>query len=295
MKRRALIFSLSFIAIWVLSITPARALPNDINLHFLFNGRDLQNPANNRKLRENRQSAFSFLATEFGFALAEPILSPAETLGISGFDFGIEMSLADIPETSPHWRNAVEDYRPDNQLFLTRLRFRKGLFFSLELEGTLGFIYNSSSVLGGVGLKWALQDGYFYIPDLAVRASINRLFASRDLDIFNVTVDVWISNQFPIVGSMTITPYVGYSMLYTYANSRVLDPTPLNFNDNEDGASGSRNFVFSAEHIFGSRISFGMRIVWFFLSFTLEGSVAIPHFEGPSNIWNFNGKFSFFF
>ena len=189
----------------------------------------------------------------------------------------------------------MEDERPDNQLFLTRLRFRKGFFFSFEFEGSLGFIYNSSSVLGSFGVKWALQDGFYYIPDLAVRATINRLFASRDLDMFNVTVDFWLSKQFSVIGSMTITPYAGYSLLYTYANSRVLDPTPLNFDDNEDGSVGSRNFVFSAEHIFGSRITFGARFVWFFLSLTLEGSVSIPHFEGPQNIWAFNSKFSFFF
>ena len=104
------------------------------------------------KLTLERQFAFSKLAAEFGFSTAEPLLSPAETLGASGFDIGVEFSLANIPETAPHWRQAVEDERPDNQLFWTRIRFRKGLPWSFELEGSLGFLHNSTSMLGGFAI-----------------------------------------------------------------------------------------------------------------------------------------------
>lgn len=303
-----------FLLAWALLSTAlvpqASALPNDLHLHFLFNGRDLDDPTRNQQLAASRQAEFRSLAIEYGFSLLEPLLSPAETLGVAGFDLGVEMSFANIPETAPHWRKAVEDERPDNYLMVTRIRLRKGLPFSFELEGSVGFINNSTSILAGFALKWALNEGLIYFPDIGIRLSANRLFSSRDIDVVTASIDFWMSKQFSVLGMFTITPYAGYSLVFVRASSQVLDPTPLNFGDNEDGSTGSSNFVFrpvpNASDItgsFGNRISFGARIVWFFTSLTLEGSFTLPYapdsgvedIAGPETISAFNMKFSFFF
>lgn len=297
---------------WVCSsamlVRSAQALPNDIHLHFLFNGRDLDDTARNLQLRDIRQREFANLAIEFGFAIAEPILAPAETLGVAGFDLGVEFSFVNIPENSTHWRKAVEDGRPDDYLMITRIRLRKGLPFSFEIEGTIGFIHNHSGVLAGFGLKWALNEGLTYFPDIGFRLSVNRLFGSRDLDLVTGTADFWMSKQFSVVGMFTITPYAGYSLVFVRASSQVLDPTPLNFGDNEDGSTGSSNFVFkpvpneeNPTGTLGSRLTIGARIVWYFLSLAVEGTFIFPHAPGnetnpgPEMISAFNMKLSFFF
>ncbi len=303
-----------FLLFWVVfsTIVPSQvhALPNDLHLHFLFNGRDLNDPTRDLQLANTRQAEFRSLAMEYGFALTEPLLSPAETLGVSGFDLGVAISLADIPENTPHWRKAVEDERPDNYLMVTRIRLRKGLPFSFEVEGSIGFINNSTSVLAGFALKWALNEGLLYFPDIGFRLSVNRLFSSRDIDVVTASMDFWVSKQFSVLGMFTVTPYAGYSLVFVRASSQVLDPTPLSFGDNEDGSTGSSNFVFkpipNASSIggsFGSRASFGARIVWFFTSLTMEGSVIVPHspesgvasVAGPATVGAFNMKLSFFF
>lgn len=282
-------------------VTPVHAAPNDLHLHFLYNGRNRTDQAANQKLINQRQNMFQNLSSDLGFSVVEPILAPAETLGISGFDFGVEFSVADIPETKDYWRRTIEDERPDTELLLTRLRLRKGLGASFEVDGTVGFFHNSTMILGGVGLKWALTEGFYYFPDLAIRGAINYLFGARDLDLLTVNIDVILSKQFSIVGTFTITPYAAYSLVYAYSTSQVLDPTPKNFKDNEDNGSGSSNFVFSPEHIFGSRVSFGARFVWYFMSLTLEGSFTVPHsgetgdLPAPNTIGLFNTKISFFF
>lgn len=301
-----------FVLGWLLStsvwMSSAQALPNDIHLHFLFNGRDLDDNVRNLQLRDARQREFANLAIEFGFALAEPILAPAETLGVAGFDLGVEFSFVNIPENATHWRKAVEDGRPDDYLMITRIRLRKGLPFSFEVEGTIGFIHNNSGVLAGFGLKWALNEGLTYFPDLGFRLSVNRLFGSRDLDLVTATADFWLSKQFSVLGMFTITPYAGYSLVFVRASSQVLDPTPLNFGDNEDGSTGSSNFVFkpipneeNATGTLGSRLTIGARIVWYFLSLAMEGTFIFPHAPGdqvnpgPEMISAFNMKLSFFF
>ncbi len=272
---------------------PALAKDNDIHLHFLYEGKSGEAVA-------KQQLNFRLLSTEYGFAITDPVISPAETLGIAGLDMGIEFTLSDIPETSNHWRRAIEDYRPDNQLFITRLRFRKGLPFSFELDGNIGFIYDSTSIIGGLGLKWALNEGFEYFPDFAIRAGVTRVFSSRDMDMMTVNVDFFMSKQFSIVGMMTITPYVGYSLVFVRSGSNVLDPTPNNFKDNETPETG--NFVFATENIFGHRIFFGARFVWYIMSVTFEGAFTLPDDAGykpnethPKTISMFNTKISFFF
>jgi hypothetical protein len=276
----------------------ALAANNDLYLHYLYEGRTTA-------LTAKQQKSFRLLSTEFGFAIHPTPVSPAETLGASGFDFGLEFSLADIPELSEHWRRAVEDERPDNQLFMTRIRFRKGLPFSFELDANVSFLYDSSMVMATLGVKWALFEGYSFFPDIAIRASITRAFNSRDVDIFTTSADVLMSKQFGIVGTLTITPYAAYSFLYVRSGSKVLDPTPKNFNDNDSRETG--NFVFNPENIFGHRFSFGVRFVWFITSLTFEGSFSLPDFsisgnanetfqlEDAATIGAFNMKFSVFF
>lgn len=293
---RALLWG-SLLSLWL--IPSAWAKPNDIHLHFLYEGKT-------RELVNNQQRNFRLLSTEFGLALTNPVNSPAETLGIAGFDMGVEFTVADIPELQDRWRRAIEDEQPDNNLFITRFRFRKGLPFSLELDGNIGLIHNSTSWVGGVGLKWALNEGFKYFPDLAVRGGVNRLFSSRDLDLFTVNVDFWISKQFALLGMFTLTPYAGYSIVFMRANSNVLDPTPKNFNDNETPETG--NFVFQAENLLAHRFFFGVRMVWFFVSINLEGMFGIPGEGeqdfgagptgpqvGPKMVSMFNAKISFFF
>ena len=154
------IFTLLMLSLTLGWSAPSYAAPNDLHLHFLYNGRNRTDAADNKKRTEARQKMFQNLSTELGFSIVEPILAPAETLGIAGFDLGVEFSVADIPETKEHWRRVVEDERPDSSLLITRLRLRKGIGASLEVDGSVGFFADSNMVLGGVGLKWALNEGF---------------------------------------------------------------------------------------------------------------------------------------
>jgi len=285
----------AFLMFAILASTAQAGNPNDIHLHFLYKGKTTE-------LRNAQQNAFKKLSAEYGFAMTEPVLAPAETLGIAGMDLGVSFSVADIPENQEHWVRSVEDERPDNSLVMTRIRFRKGLPLSLEIEGSTGFISGSTAMTAGVGFKWALNEGFYYFPAISIRGSVNRLFSSRDLHLMSVTGDVWVSKQFPIVGMFTLTPYIGYSFVYVRADSSVLDPTPKSFDDNESLETG--NFVFRSMNHFGNRLFFGLRIVWFILALNLEGSFISPNFStmngssvdlDSATVGAFSTKLSLFF
>ncbi|MEM1009273.1 MAG: hypothetical protein AAGJ35_09730 [Myxococcota bacterium] len=289
-----------FLLVWSILPHPVLdAAPNDLHLHFLYRGRDLSNAANDERLLAQQQLSFGLLTAELGFALMSPLTSPAKTMGSAGFEVSFQLGVSDIPETSEHWRRAVEDERPDSSIAVSRIRFRKGLPFSFELEGDIGFLHNTSYFLAGLALKWSLNEGFVHFPDIAIRVAINRLFGSRDMELFTLVGDFILSKGFVIAEMFTLTPFVAYSFGWARGASNVLDPTPKIFDDNESIETG--NFIFEPENQLMHRIQVGIQFNWYILNIALEGAVSLPAADredpanpgqriAPATIWTFNTK-----
>jgi len=176
---------------------------------------------------EDRDSFRSF-ATEFGLALSPKFMAPAETLGEAGFEFAIESSFTGINNDADYWkkaRSADSDAGPPSVLSTLQLHLRKGLPFSFEVGGSLTHLLESDMFALGGEIKWAFNEGFYYLPDLAVRASVNRLLGNDDLDLLTGGLDVSISKPFGIGGIVSLTPYAGWNMALIYAGSHVLDAT----------------------------------------------------------------------
>jgi hypothetical protein len=171
---------------------------------------------------------FQKFATEFGMVMSPKFLAPAETLGLAGFDVGLEASFTPIDTSKEYWEKAspVEGQKPDSVLTTMQIHVRKGLPFSFELGGTLTKLMNSDIFALGGELKWAFNEGFYYLPDLAVRLSANRLLGSKDLDMLTGGLDLSISHPFGIGGLLSLTPYAGWNLLFVNASSHVLDATP---------------------------------------------------------------------
>lgn len=171
---------------------------------------------------------FKKFATDFGMVMSPKFLAPAETLGQAGFDVGFEASFSAIDPTQEHWQKAspVEGQAPSDVLTTMQIHVRKGLPFSFELGGTLTKLMDSEMFALGGELKWAFNEGFYYLPDIAVRVGANRLLGSRDLDMLTGGLDVSISHPFGIGGLLSLTPYAGWNLLFINASSHVLDATP---------------------------------------------------------------------
>ncbi len=92
------------------------------------------------KLSEYEQ----FLA-EYAFGLSPKNLTPAETLGYSGFYLGIEGTVTPRPKNSTEiWEKGTikEDFAP-GAMFMPGIRVRKGLPWSFELGGSLNYLAQS--------------------------------------------------------------------------------------------------------------------------------------------------------
>jgi hypothetical protein len=167
-------------------------------------------------------SNFQAFARTFGAALTSTNLMPPETLGHSGFNVNLELSVVNLPDDV---LIPTEGAQPGS-LLLPALHVRKGLPFSVELGARVGWVEKSSLFAATGEVKWAINEGFTYLPDLGVRGHITRLMGARDLGLTTAGLDIGVGKQFPVGGMVTFTPYGGLDLLFTGADSRNLDFNP---------------------------------------------------------------------
>lgn len=164
-------------------------------------------------------SQFQAFARAFSAGLTSTNLMPPDTLGHSGFSVGAELSVLSIPSsiTIP-----TTGEQPGTVL-VPSFHVRKGLPFSLEVGGRVGWVEKSRMVAATGELKWAINEGFKYLPDLGARAHITRLMGVRDFGLTSAGLDLGIGKQFPLGGMITLTPYGGLDFNFVGADTNTLD------------------------------------------------------------------------
>jgi hypothetical protein len=194
--------------------------------------------------------AFKNLASELGFAIAPTAFHPAHTTGFGGFVLSLEASFThlNVHDMSPsdasyngrtdYWNygtrgsdNSVRNNSPNSLLGIYSLKARKGIAFGFEIAGDIGYIANTSLVVGGADVRWALLEGFRtgflgYVPDVAVGGGVRTMTGSSKLYLTTVGIDAQISKPFTLADQAVLTPYLGYQHLIIFGNSAVLDATP---------------------------------------------------------------------
>ncbi len=180
----------------------------------------LGNPASN----PNANAFFRVFANQLGTAVSGFNLAPPETLGHSGFNVAFEYALAKINPDPRFW--PTEGNSKSEYLLMPTLHLRKGLPFSFEIGTKLTYLQQSSMAVGTVEVKWALNEGFIYFPDLGVRGYGTHIVGTRDFSLTVAGLDIGIGHQFAIGGMVTLTPYIGWNLQYVGASSSLLDFKP---------------------------------------------------------------------
>ena len=115
----------------------------------------------------------------------------------------------------------------------------------------------------GAGLRWAITEGWWFLPDLSVRAHAGTIVGASDISLINVNCDIALSYTWGLGGIASITPYGGFSLLTTWASSR---PILLINKDNNPFES-----VFRREQQFLYRGFAGLQLKGDFFVFGVEG------------------------
>ena len=168
---------------------------------------------------------FQAFARTFGAALTSTNLMPPETVGHAGFNINLELTVASLPTESIPGQTTLPTERaePPGTVLLPAFHVRKGLPFSLELGGRVAWVEKSRMVAATGELKWAVNEGFTWLPDIAVRGHVTRLFGNRDFDLTGLGLDFGIGKQFPLGGMVTLTPYGGLDFTGISATSSILD------------------------------------------------------------------------
>jgi hypothetical protein len=189
-------------------------------------------------LDSDTQSRFRSLMSELGVVVAPRLVTPADTLGFSGFQFSAELGVTQISASRDYWdgvsavnpANRIAS-RPDNYLTTIGGYARKGLWLplpALELGGGVLNVLGSSMFALQAYAKIGLQEGFhgWALPSLAVRGAVSQLVGTDQVDMTVSSLDVVISKAFSIGGTARFEPFAGWNILFIDARSGVIDATP---------------------------------------------------------------------
>ena len=186
---------------------------NDIELSRLGNpGTDAASASNLK---------FEALTRSLAASVTSANLMPPETTGHAGFAVNMELGAVGFPAATQYPTESGQD--PISPLLVPSLHVRKGLPFSVELGARMGWIDRSSLFATTGELKWAVNEGFTWLPDIGVRAHVTRLLGTHDFSVTATGVDLGVGKQFPLGGMVTLTPYGGIDFVHVSASSDTID------------------------------------------------------------------------
>ena len=198
-------------------------------------------PATAEQLANDARTRFAVLSIDTALAISSAVLHPASTTGYAGFDFDLEAAYAAVHPDAAQGTASFPDasaaaFTPrspwqsrslvPHELFLPSFHVRKSLPFSFELGGRMIYLSQSSYFAAQVEGKWALNEGFSNLPDLAVRAAYTQLFGPPQWNLSTTDVDVLVSKRWGVNGVTSFTPYAAARFTFVGASSDVMDFAP---------------------------------------------------------------------
>jgi hypothetical protein len=177
--------------------------------------------------------AFRQLVSQIAETAAPTQISPVTTSGPAGFDVSLETTLSSLHDGDALQRGlrghaaATCDGRASvpAQLYGNRLRFEKGLPLGVSLGANAGIVHGTGLYLVGVDIQVALLEEVWKLPDLALRAAINRVVGAPALSMFVASFDLVLSRRWVLFERLELSPFVGAGARWTHASARA-DLTP---------------------------------------------------------------------
>ncbi len=276
MALSALVFGLAMAVI----PASAEAKPNDIEAWRLGSPSVDFDGANGR---------YRLLSTDLAMAFTPTPMHPAETLGRSGASMEIGMRMAQIHADATVEGNGTCRSTPDNcrvwvtegdldSLFLMpTLQVRKGLPFSFEFETKFQYLMNSEMFAATAGLRWVLNEGFDFLPDVSVGGQGTRVMGVREIGIITAGLDVTVGKWFSLGGMAVLAPYAGWQRVWVSAISEVIDFDPAN----EDLSNATADDTIFEDVLVGGnyfdRFFVGLRFNAYVVQVSFEGTYQPGH------------------
>jgi hypothetical protein len=162
------------------------------------------------------QAEFRVLSEDLGAALSYKPITPAEALGTTGFDLGIEVTQTDTSNSAQIWKKATGGGDDISKVYVPKLHIAKGLPFGIDIAAFYSKIPSTNISLTGAELRYAIVDGGIAMPAVAVRGSYTKLGGVDQLSLNTKGLDVSISKGFAM-----FTPYAGVGQVWVNSTASV--------------------------------------------------------------------------
>ncbi len=197
-------------------------------------------PVQAEALASDARLRFAMLSTELALALSSALLEPAATVGHSGFAFDVEAAYTQVHKgevgsnvfpAPPAAADYPRNYWPTRTktptgLLVPSFHVRKALPYSLELGGRVLYLSQSSYFAAQITGKWAIQEGYAMIPDVAVLVAHTIFLGQKDLDLSSTDFTLLVSKRFGVNAALSLTPYLAARLLRVQSGSNSIGYAP---------------------------------------------------------------------
>ncbi|MFZ2542409.1 MAG: hypothetical protein WAW75_11650 [Gallionella sp.] len=191
--------------------------------------------ANITTLGNLAQSEFKLFSEDLGAALSYKAVTPAEPLGVTGFDLGLEVTATEMKNSSL-WIQAAGSTR--STLPVPKLHLHKGLPLNFDVGVFYSSVPSTNIKLYGGELRYAILEGGVAEPAVAIRGSLTKLTGVDQLSFNTKGMDVSISKGFAM-----FTPYAGVGTVWVESTpNAIIVLTKETFRQSKIFAGGNVNF-----------------------------------------------------
>jgi len=173
---------------------------------FAFAGTPLESWAEIDDIGSLSQAQFKPFSRDLVSALSYKSITPAEPLGITGFDVGVGVSVMQTDTDLP-WGIALGTEK--SYLTVPRISLQKGLPFDVDVGGFYATIPGTGIQFFGAEVKYALVEGNVALPAIAIRAATTKLTGLEQLDLDTRSLELTVSK-----GLLNFTPYAGMGKVW---------------------------------------------------------------------------------
>lgn len=161
------------------------------------------------------QNEFKAVSENLAAALSYKAVTPAEPLGLPGFDLGLEVSSTEIDD-SALFDSAFGGDAPSS-ILVPKLHAHVGLPFNLDVGAFITSIPSTNIQLIGGELRYSILEGGMALPALAVRGTFSSLNGVDTLDFSTKGLELTVSKGFAM-----LTPYAGVGTVRTTSDPNVV-------------------------------------------------------------------------
>jgi len=192
--------------------------------------------ANISTLQNLGQTGFKSFSEDLGAALSYKAVIPAEPLGVTGFDLGLEVTSTEMKNSSL-WSTATGGGSTLSSLIVPKLHVHKGLPFNIDVGAFYSAVPTTNIKLYGGELRYAILEGGTASPAVAIRGAMTKLTGVEQLSFGTKSLDVSISKGFAM-----LTPYAGVGTVWVDSTPNVAPLVKESFRQNKVFAGANLNF-----------------------------------------------------